>query len=89
MSDSSHKEIKQNPNNPYVTALLATQAGDWGLAHRLVQDLGTKEAAQIHAYLHRVEGDLWNADYWYAKVQVKRPSASSDSEWQLLMQMFA
>ena len=51
--------------NPYVTALDAEAAGDWEKAHQLVQDLDTPEAAWVHAYLHRVEGDPGNAAYWY------------------------
>ncbi|MGY4371372.1 aspartyl-tRNA(Asn)/glutamyl-tRNA(Gln) amidotransferase subunit B [Bradyrhizobium sp. LB1.3] len=39
--------------------------GDWDQAHKIVQDEGSREAAWVHAYLHRVEGDLGNAGYWY------------------------
>ena len=46
-------------------ALAAARDGRWDDAHRLVQDHGDALAAHIHAYLHRVEGDLGNARYWY------------------------
>ncbi len=41
--------------------------GDWEAAHRLVQDLETRDAAWVHAYLHRKEGDADNARYWYRR----------------------
>lgn len=39
--------------------------GDWNRAHELVQNDPSAEASWVHAYLHRVEGDLGNARYWY------------------------
>ena len=39
--------------------------GDWDKAHVLVQDDPSREAAWVHAHLHRIEGDLDNAGYWY------------------------
>ena len=41
---------------------------DWNMAHKTVQDLNTENACWIHAYLHRLEGDLGNANYWYRQV---------------------
>jgi hypothetical protein len=38
----------------------------------------------IHAYLHRKEGDIWNADYWYSKAGKKRPSVSLQQEWEII-----
>jgi hypothetical protein len=59
--------------------------GNWDQAHRIVQDDGSREAAWVHAYLHRVEGDLGNAGYWYR--QAGRPVAtdSLESEWQRIV----
>ena len=39
--------------------------GDWDGAHRLVQVHSDKLSCLIHGYLHRDEGDLGNASYWY------------------------
>jgi hypothetical protein len=36
----------------------------WDKAHKIVMDEGGKDCAWVHAYLHRVEGDLENARYW-------------------------
>ena len=40
------------------------------------------------AYLHRKEGDLWNADYWYAKANKSRPNISLEEEWESLVEAF-
>ncbi len=56
--------------------------GDWDRAHKLVQDDPSAEAAWVHAYLHRVEGDLGNAGYWYRRAG--RPAAvdAVEAEWE-------
>lgn len=46
-------------------ALKLARAGDWDGAHRIVQEQSDTFSSSIHAYLHRVEGDLGNAAYWY------------------------
>ena len=53
--------------SPQKTALELVRAGDWDGAHRIVQDQSDTFSALIHAYLHRVEGDLGNATYWYRR----------------------
>lgn len=70
--------------NIYVQALLAEQAGDWKKAHELIQSLVTAEAAWVHAYLHRVEGDEWNATYWYNRACQPVCSTSLSAEWESL-----
>lgn len=59
-------------------ALFFVAAGDWNAAHRLVQGDPSPEAAWIHAHLHRVEGDLANAGYWYRRAG--RPVATGGLE---------
>jgi hypothetical protein len=56
--------------------------GDWDQAHRIVQDDEGREAAWVHAYLHRVEGDLGNAAYWYRRAGQVAAKDSLDAEWQ-------
>ena len=55
--------------------------GDWEKSHDLISEIESKEAALIHAYLHRKEGDIWNADYWYRRAGEKRPTISLQEEW--------
>ena len=59
--------------------------GQWDQAHKIVQDESSADAAWVHAYLHRVEGDLGNAGYWYR--QAGRPVAtdSLESEWERIV----
>lgn len=68
----------------YRKALELDKAGDWHGAHALVQDLTSTEAAWIHAYLHRKEGDQWNAEYWYKRAHQPVFKGSLDEEWQQL-----
>ena len=68
-----------------LAALWWAAKGDWDKAHKIVQDEPTREAAWVHAYLHRVEGDLGNAGYWYR--QAGRPVAkdSLQTEWERIV----
>ena len=54
--------------------------GEWDTAHEIVQDIKSKDAAWIHAYLHRVEGDLSNANYWYNRASRNTSNLSLASE---------
>ncbi|WP_456741562.1 MULTISPECIES: hypothetical protein [unclassified Bradyrhizobium] len=56
--------------------------GDWDQAHRIVQDESSREAAWVHAYLHRIEGDLRNAGYWYRQAGQVAAKDSLEAEWE-------
>ena len=62
--------------------------GNWHMAHEQVDQLKDQQSAWVHAYLHRKEGDIWNADYWYNKAGIIRPNISLDEEWEQLVQHF-
>lgn len=64
-----------------LVALWHDARGDWDRAHRAVMDAKGEAAAWVHAYLHRKEGDLDNARYWYRLA--KRPAAEGalEDEW--------
>jgi len=72
----------------YLQALWYDAKGDWERAHELIQDVTDKKAAWIHAYLHRKEGDQWNADYWYRNAGRQRPALSLEEEWEQLVAAF-
>ena len=57
------------------------QAENWEEAHALVQKHGDELSCQIHGYLHRVEGDLNNASYWYGRGNSKLPGNTLDEEF--------
>ena len=50
-----------------LQALWYDYQGDWDKSHKLIDQKSDKDSAWVHAYLHRVEGDLWNARYWYRR----------------------
>ena len=55
--------------------------GDWNAAHNCAQDQDDAEGAWVHAYLHRKEGDLGNAGYWYRRASQPIATDSLDAEW--------
>jgi hypothetical protein len=70
---------------PPLAALWWAAKGDWDQAHKIVQDENTSEAAWVHAYLHRVEGDLGNAGYWYRQAGQPVAKDSLESEWERIV----
>ena len=70
---------------PALAALWWAGKEDWSRAHRIVMDEGGRDCAWVHAYLHRVEGDLANAGYWYR--QSGQPAAidSLEAEWERIV----
>jgi len=73
---------------PPLAALWWAAKGDWDAAHKLVQDEDTREAAWVHAYLHRVEGDLGNAGYWYRRAAKPAAKDSLEAEWERIVSAF-
>ncbi|MBC6367537.1 hypothetical protein [Algoriphagus sp. AK58] len=71
--------------SPELKALWYDFKKDWTKAHDQVDHLDGKSAARVHAYLHRKEGDQWNADYWYRRAGEKKPAVSLDQEWEELV----
>lgn len=88
VTDFLSTEVKEFSTSPELTALWYDGKGDWKKAHDQVDHLSGKTAAHVHAYLHRKEGDIWNADYWYAKAGEKRPNQSLEEEWEDLVRRF-
>jgi hypothetical protein len=66
---------------PALQALWWAAKGDWDKAHGIVMNESGPDAAWVHAYLHRVEGDLSNARYWYRQAQRKAASGALEAEW--------
>ncbi len=74
--------------SPILKSLWFDAKGDWDMAHAQVDQLNDRDSAWVHAYLHRKEGDLWNADYWYARAKKSRPNFSLEQEWESLVSYF-
>ena len=69
----------------YLLAMWYDGHGNWDKAHSMVDHLQDSTASWVHAYLHRKEGDKWNADYWYGKAGRKRPDMPLEQEWETIV----
>jgi len=63
------------------TAIRHLKNGDWTKAHAIVQDIESADAAWVHAYLHRREGDIGNARYWYRRAGRPESKEPLETEW--------
>jgi hypothetical protein len=68
-----------------LAALWWDAKGDWAKAHAQVDDLSTQDAMAVHAYLHRKEGEGWNADYWYKRSTTAHRRPTLEAEWAALV----
>ena len=64
-----------------LRALWFDGQGDWNQAHSVAQDVEDATGAWVHAYLHRKEGDLQNAEYWYRRAGKPVATGALDDEW--------
>ena len=71
--------------SPPLAALWWAAKGDWTKAHEIVQDEEGVDAAWVHAYLHRVEGDLGNAGYWYRRAGKPVATGPVEAEWEKMV----
>jgi hypothetical protein len=69
------------PENLALAGLWWDAKGDWTRAHESAQQDESPPGAWVHAYLHRKEGDISNAEYWYDRAGKKHSSASLEIEW--------
>ena len=69
-----------------LEALWWDAKGEWAHSHGLVDELETVEGMAVHAYLHRKEGQGWNADYWYRRAGREFYRPSLEAEWQALVE---
>ena len=68
--------------DPALAGLWWAAHGDWDRAHACVQEAeGQRDADWVHAYLHRVEGDLANARYWYGRAGKPVATGELEQEW--------
>lgn len=79
----------ENSNAPFpLSDLLAAMwwdaKGDWSKAHGIADGYGTPDGDWVHAYLHRKEGDNWNANYWYRRAGKPIPKQTLDEEWETI-----
>ncbi len=65
-------------------AVQAALDGDWDKSHKIAQDYSDNTANWIHAVLHKIEGDVWNSKYWYARTHGKHYEDFSDARDELI-----
>lgn len=70
---------------PLLKALWHDAKGNWKSAHEIAQEISTYDGSWVHAYLHRKEGDLSNASYWYSRAGRSMPGISLESEWEIIV----
>ncbi len=85
---SLEEELPPKEINSNLLALWYDGKDRWSKAHEVVQDQDSADAAWIHAYLHRKEGDDWNAGYWYRRAGKDHCSDSLEDEWTNLVRLF-
>ena len=69
-----------------LQALWTERKGDWHQAHSLADQEDENGGAWVHAYLHRVEGDQFNAGYWYRRAEKPFFTGSLEEEWEYIVQ---
>ncbi|MEM6321276.1 MAG: hypothetical protein AAF960_26700 [Bacteroidota bacterium] len=83
-----HEEVPPPDWNNNLKALWYDGKGNWDKAHDLADGSPLEGANWIHAYLHRKEGDEWNANYWYRRAGRRMPNYSLEEEWENLVAHF-
>ena len=73
---------------PFLLALWNDAKGKWNEAHHIVQEIDHPDGAWVHAYLHRKEGDEFNAKFWYNLAGKKFPTSSLIDEWEEMASHF-
>ena len=86
MTLQEFRSTLSNPNPPeglsdLLKAMWYEGKNSWEMAHDIAQDIPTQDGSWIHAYLHRKEGDLGNASYWYRRAGRPTPNVSLEKEW--------
>jgi hypothetical protein len=71
-----------------LEALWYDGKGGWEKSHNIAQDIHTNDGSWIHAYLHRKEGDLGNASYWYHRADKPVCKVSLQEEWEQIVRNF-
>lgn len=88
-SQSVSRNPSPDPSHPQPLQTLWWDAkGNWHQAHEACQAAGSRDGDWVHAYLHRKEGDLGNAAYWYRRANQPVFKGELDKEWQAMAEHF-
>jgi hypothetical protein len=91
--DSMESDLLKRLAQPHlpeiVRALYFVGVDNWHAAHQIAQKKeGDPMYDRIHAFLHRVEGDTYNAGYWYKRIGQDMPNITLQEEWLLLAKQY-
>lgn len=67
-----------------IVAVQAALDSDWHTAHNIAQNYNDVTANWLHAVLHKIEGDVWNSRYWYARTAGKKYEDFADAKEELI-----
>ncbi|HWA84979.1 MAG TPA: hypothetical protein VG710_02050 [Opitutus sp.] len=80
----AHEQAPPADVSGALKALWQDARGNWTVAHTRAQEDSSPDGAWVHAYLHRKEGDMENASYWYERAGRTRPAddVTLPAEWE-------
>jgi hypothetical protein len=87
MTLEEFRALPSAPTNLSIAlqALWHDAQGDWEGAHTVIQNEEYGDGAWVHAYLHRKEGDIANAGYWYRRAQRPQAKGTLEEEWEQIV----
>ena len=90
MTIEQFRRTLEQPNapetlTPPLRAMWEDAKGNWNAAHAIAQDIDDQTGSWIHAYLHRKEGDLGNAGYWYRRAGKPVAHDTLEDEWERIV----
>lgn len=86
--ESTEKTQLPDGLSDYLKSLWYDKKGNWDKAHDIIQDVPDADGSWVHAYLHREEGDISNASYWYSRAGRALPGYELEEEWNRLVEYF-
>lgn len=86
--DTTKRHAPPEHVSPLLASLWHDRKGNWNMAHTIAQEVSGAHGARVHAYLHRKEGDIPNAEYWYSRARISNPDTPLDAEWETLVREF-
>lgn len=85
MTVAEFRAVEGGESTGALLALWWDARGDWQKAHEIAQDVPGADGACVHAYLHRKEGDVGNAAYWYHRAGRETAEGDSRNEWEQIV----
>lgn len=74
--------------DPILQSLYLIKHDKWEEAHNIVQEIRSKYGFLVHGLLHRIEGDHWNASYWYKQAGETDFKGDLDKEWNYILNLY-